>query len=102
MTSWSVIWPIFGSANQLLAGLALLSVAVWLKKSGRNYSMFTIPMTFMMIVTLLALIQLTQANLAAGNYILVVFPVLLFILAIVLAVQGYKEISKKIESPLEK
>jgi carbon starvation protein len=56
----------------------------------------------MMIVTLLALIQLTQANLAAGNYILVVFPVLLFILAIVLAVQGYKEISKKIESPLEK
>ncbi|MGI6704257.1 MAG: carbon starvation protein A [Clostridia bacterium] len=102
MTSWSVIWPVFGSANQLLAGLALLSVAIWLKKSGRNYSMFTLPMTFMMIVTLLALIQLMQANLASGNLILVVIPALLFVLAIVLAVQGYKEISKKVESPLKK
>jgi carbon starvation protein len=53
-------------------------------------------------VTLLALIQLMQANLAAGNLLLVVIPALLFILAIVLAVQGYKEITKKIESPLEK
>jgi hypothetical protein len=43
-----------------------------------------------------------QANLAAGNFILVVIPALLFILAIVLATQGYKEITKKIESPLNK
>jgi carbon starvation protein len=102
MTSWSVIWPVFGSANQLLAGLALLATAVWLKKAGKNYSMFTIPMTFMLVVTLLALIQLIQANMAAQNYILVFFPVLLFILAIVLAVQGYKIIAGKSEAPLEK
>lgn len=102
MTGWDVIWPIFGSANQLLAGLALLSVAVWLKKEGKNYSMFTIPMTFMMVVTLLALIQLMQVNFAAANYILVIFPALLFALAIVLAVQGYKIIAEKTEAPLNK
>ncbi|MBA1335491.1 MAG: Carbon starvation protein A, partial [Firmicutes bacterium] len=90
------------SANQLLAGLALLSIAVWLKKSGKNYSMFTIPMTFMVIVTVLALIQLIQINLAAANYILVVFPVLLLILAVILAVQAYKILGSKTEAPLGK
>lgn len=83
------IWPIFGSANQLLAALSLLAVAVWLKKTGKNYHMLTIPMIFMLVVTLFALVLLIKSNLAAGNYILVVFPVLLFVLAIVLAKEGY-------------
>ena len=84
------IWPIFGSANQLLAGLSLLAVAVWLKKSGRNYHMITFPMIFMITVTMTALVLLIQKNLVAGNLILVVFPIALFILAIFLAVEGYQ------------
>jgi len=90
VAGWSKIWPIFGSANQLLAALALMAVALWLKKSARKFSMLTIPMVFMLIVTLTALGFLIKANLETGNYIMVVFPVLLFILAIVLAIQGYK------------
>lgn len=93
------IWPIFGSANQLLAALSLLAIAVWLKKAGRNYNMLTIPMIFMLVVTLSALVLLIKSNLAAGNYLLVIFPVLLFILAVVLAKEGYSIIfgSKKLE-----
>lgn len=87
---WSKIWPIFGSANQLLAALALMAVALWLKKSMKNFNMLVIPMVFMLIVTLTALGFLIKTNLENANYIMVVFPVLLFILAIVLAVQGYK------------
>src|SRR5690554_1232932 len=86
---YAVIWPIFGSANQLLAALALLAIAVWLKKAKRNFSMLVIPMIFMLIVTLFALVFLIKANLAASNYVLVVFPALLFILALVLAYKGY-------------
>ncbi|MBA1333649.1 MAG: hypothetical protein HPY66_0042 [Firmicutes bacterium] len=59
-------------------------------------------MTFMVIVTVLALIQLIQINLAAANYILVVFPVLLLILAVILAVQAYKILGSKTEAPLGK
>lgn len=92
---YSVIWPIFGSANQLLAALALMAIALWLKKTKRTFSMLVIPMIFMLIVTLTALVFLIQANITTGNYILVVFSVLLFILAIVLAVQGYKILFKK-------
>lgn len=96
---YAKIWPIFGSANQLLAALSLLAIAVWLKKVGRNYHMLTIPMIFMLVVTLTALVLLIKSNLAAGNYILVVFPVLLFILAIILAKEGYSIIfgSKDLE-----
>ncbi|QEK13145.1 carbon starvation protein A [Crassaminicella thermophila] len=88
--SWTAIWPIFGSANQLLAALALITIAVWLKNSGKKYIMFAIPMTFMFIVTITALWQLLQANLAKGNNILVFFAVFLLVLAIVLAVSGIK------------
>ncbi|WMJ76821.1 MULTISPECIES: carbon starvation CstA family protein [unclassified Sedimentibacter] len=94
---YSKIWPIFGSANQLLAALSLLAIAVWLKKTGKNYHMLTIPMIFMLFVTLTALILLIKSNLAAGNYILVIFPVLLFVLAVVLAKEGYSIVFKKDE-----
>lgn len=87
---YEAIWPIFGSANQLLAALALMAVALWLKKSGKSFNMITIPMIFMLIVTLSALVFLVRDNFVDSNYILVVFPIFLFILAIVLAVQGYK------------
>src|SRR5690554_911034 len=86
---YAVIWPIFGSANQLLAALALLAIAVWLKNTGKNYHMLVFPMIFMLVVTLVALVLLIRSNLVASNYVLVVFPALLFVLAIVLAYQGY-------------
>lgn len=92
---YAKIWPIFGSANQLLAALALMAVALWLKKSKKSFNMITIPMIFMLIVTLSALVFLVRDNFIKANYILVVFPVLLFILAIVLAVQGYKILFKE-------
>lgn len=89
---WKNVWPIFGSANQLLAAIALLTVATWLKNQGREYKMFTIPMVFMFIVTLTALIILIQANLATGNFILVITGIILFILALILIKQSWNAI----------
>ncbi|HHW55249.1 MAG TPA: carbon starvation protein A, partial [Firmicutes bacterium] len=79
----------FGSANQLLAGLALLSVSVWLMRRGRNYRPTFYPMVFMLIVTLTALASLIRNNLAAQNYVLGVPGVLLFVLAIFLVIETY-------------
>ncbi|MGB4315313.1 MAG: carbon starvation protein A [bacterium] len=87
--NWAAIWPIFGSANQLLAGLALLSVSVWLMRRGRNYRPTFYPMVFMLIVTLTALASLIRNNLAAQNYVLGVPGVLLFVLAIFLVIETY-------------
>lgn len=79
---YKLVWPIFGSANQLLAALALLALALWLKRSGRKYKMALYPMLFMFAATLSALVLLMKTNLA--NPILLIFAVVLFILAIVL------------------
>jgi len=87
---YTKIWPIFGSANQLLAALSLLAVAVWLKKTGKSYGMLIAPMIFMLVVTLTALVLLVRSNYLAGNYVFVIFPVALFILAVILAVVGYR------------
>ena len=112
MTGYSKIWPLFGAANQLLAALALLTVCAWLGNNGRNNKMFYIPMAFMLVVTLTSLVQTitTQAGkiMAAGGmpldkagnfdwapYAQSILGAALFVLAIVLAVEGCKTIFGK-------
>ncbi len=50
--SLSQIWGVFGAANQLLAGIAMLAVAAWLGNIGKNNKMFFVPMVFMLCATL--------------------------------------------------
>ncbi|MFC2947403.1 carbon starvation CstA family protein [Virgibacillus sediminis] len=52
-----LIWPLFGTSNQLLAGISLLLVSIWLKRLGRNYAVTLIPMIFLMFMTLYAMFQ---------------------------------------------
>jgi carbon starvation protein len=49
-------WPIFGTSNQLLASLTLLAVSVWLVRTGRNAVYTLVPMAFMLVMTLWALV----------------------------------------------
>jgi len=53
--AWKIIWPVFGATNQLLAGLALMVVGVWLKKKGKPIWFVVLPMIFMLAMTLWAL-----------------------------------------------
>jgi carbon starvation protein len=80
------IWPVFGSANQLLAAIALLAVTVWLVRLGRKSMFVTIPMCFMFAVTLAALGTLIFRHLASGNVLLLGVSILLFAVAVALAV----------------
>jgi carbon starvation protein len=81
------IWPIFGSANQLLAGLSLLAVSAWLAKSGKKNFMTVIPMVFMFAVTLSALALVCINNLFLGGSVIIgILAAILFILAIVLII----------------
>ncbi|MBQ9106204.1 MAG: carbon starvation protein A [Mailhella sp.] len=70
MGGWAKVWPLFGAANQLLAGLALLAVAAWLRNAARNHKMLIFPMVFMILVTLSSLFLTFKgkvAVLAAGK-----------------------------------
>ena len=100
---YAEIWPLFGSGNQLLAVLALLACAAFLKKTHRQGVMLWIPMVFMMAVTFTALAttsinlskQLMTTGLSLGNTLQLIFAVLLLILGIIVAVQGIKKLTEK-------
>jgi carbon starvation protein len=53
---WRAIWPVFGSTNQLLAGLALLAVTFWMKRTGRRWLFVAVPTIFMVTMTMSALV----------------------------------------------
>ena len=100
---YAEIWPLFGSANQLLSVLALVACAVFLKKTKRQGVMLWIPMFFMMAVTFTALTMtiiklgtaLTTTGLSLGNTLQLIFAVLLLLLGVIVAVQGIKKLTEK-------
>ena len=102
---YAEIWPLFGSANQLLSVLALVACAVFLKKTKRQGFMLWGPMVFMMAVTFTALgmtiVKLTKAfmttGLDFGNTLQLIFAVLLLILGVLVAIQGIKKLLEKSE-----
>ncbi len=88
--AWQSIWPIFGATNQLLAGLALMIVAVWLKKKGKQIWFVVIPMIFMLGMTLWALfLVIMQYKLSLLGFIGDVL-MLLAMLLIVEAIQIFE------------
>ncbi|MGN0046759.1 MAG: carbon starvation protein A [Eggerthellaceae bacterium] len=103
MTGYTVIWPLFGAANQLLAVLALLAVAAWLGNAGKNNKMFFIPMIFMLCVTLTSLVQTSMAKYALlmsgadpfAPAIQLAIAILLLVLSVVLMVKGFKTLFTK-------
>lgn len=78
------LWPIFGSANQLLAALALLAVSVWLIRSDINPLFTLIPMAFMFAVTISSLALFVWNNVKTESYLLAVMAFALVVLALIL------------------
>jgi carbon starvation protein len=81
------LWPLFGTSNQLLAAISLLLISIWLKRQGRNYMVTFIPMAFVLVMTLWAMIQqvvLEWSGLGAtdGNMLLFILGGIILVFAI--------------------
>lgn len=85
--AWRAIWPVFGATNQLLAGLALLTATVWLKRTGRAFIFVAVPMTFMIATTMTALWMLVGEN---GFTLVGSIAVFLFLLGSLLVVEAVR------------
>ncbi len=99
----SAIWALFGAANQLLAGIALLAVCAWLGEVGKNNKMFFIPMVFMLCATLTSLVQTIIKKFGAigggeavwGDYFQLVFAIAMAVLAVILVIEGIQTFAKQ-------
>ena len=104
--SLSQIWGLFGAANQLLAGIALMAVAAWLGQAGKNNKMFYVPMVFMLAATLTSLILTVKNKIIMigagealwGDWFQLFFAAAMAILAIILVVEGVQTFKKQMDA----
>lgn len=101
---YSNIWPLFGSANQLLSALVLITLCVFLKVTGRTLKTLVPPFVIMLVVTFTALVQRFIAlvnSFASGTGVFMVeglqliVAVLLMILGVTIVVTSGKELIKR-------
>lgn len=99
--AYRLFWVLFGTSNQLLAGLTLLGVSVWLHRSGRRSAYVFLPMVFVLLVTLSSLVLQVLAaarTLAASGAHLDaptlngVVSLLLIVLAAVLVIEASRAV----------
>ena len=85
------LWRLFGTTNQLLAGLALLAVTLYLQQRGKNFWFTGIPMLFMLVSTLTAMVDNLRdfyTTWGEGGGALFVVGSILLVLAVWLAVEA--------------
>jgi len=75
--SWKRLWPIFGATNQMLAGLSLLVLSVYLFRKGRKTIFTLAPMIFLIIMTSTAMVLSLKDFIKSGNWILSILSVIL-------------------------
>ncbi|MCR4407698.1 MAG: carbon starvation protein A [Anaerolineae bacterium] len=103
---WLTIWAAFGAANQLMAGLALMLVSLWLMSEGRKNAWTLYPSIFMIVTTIAALLFLAYTNfkkLATPNIttqaflaslLVGIIALVLVVAAAVLIADGWKALRK--------
>jgi len=75
--SWKRLWPIFGATNQMLAGLSLLVLTVYLYRKGRNILFTLIPLIFLIFMTSTAMVLSLKEFIRSRNWILTILSVFL-------------------------
>ncbi|MAW73140.1 MAG: carbon starvation protein A [Gemmatimonadetes bacterium] len=85
-----IIWPLFGTTNQLLAGLTLLVLSIMLVKLKRRYIFTLVPMVFVTFMALAAAVyQLWGLFYTDPNYVVGVIDVIVIIMAIFVLLESW-------------
>jgi carbon starvation protein len=96
--SYESLWKLFGSSNQLIASITLIGIAAFFVSKKTKIKFIIIPAIFVLITTLAALIYLTfsqQGFINEGNFILAGVSMLMFILGIIVAFEGFKTLKER-------
>lgn len=92
----TILWSLFGTSNQLLAGLALLVVTLYLRSLGRPTLFTAAPMCFMLVVTITALLLSIKNFAVQSNWFLLGFACLILALAVWLIVEAVLTLKRQL------
>ena len=90
-----IIWPLFGSTNQILAGLTLLVITVMLIKMGRPARYTMVPMIFVLFTSSWAALIKLREFYAAGNWLLVTIDLIVVVTTFMVILEAASVISKE-------
>ena len=88
------IWPLFGSTNQILAGMTLLVLSVMLIKLGRPARYTLLPMIFVLITSCWAAVIKLMEFWEASNWLLVVIDIVVLVTSLLVILEAVSVISK--------
>jgi carbon starvation protein len=92
----SILWQLFGTSNQLLAGLSLLVVSLYLRALGRASAHTAVPMAFMLVVTISALLWSMWNFWNQGNWLLLSIAGVILLLALWLVKEAMQTIRQSV------
>ncbi len=94
------LWSLFGSTNQILGALTLLTIAIYLKQRSRNFWPYFIPMVFMMVVTLSAMVTNLSTYWSEGDVLLTSIAGVIFFMSLWLIVEAYLRLRRDEGQPV--
>ena len=94
-----IIWPLFGTTNQLMAGLTLSVLVVILTKLRRPTLPLLIPLVFVTLMSLWAAVLQLRTLFEAGNWLLLGIDVIIIVAAVWVVVEAVASISKARREP---
>ncbi|WP_100444958.1 carbon starvation CstA family protein [Glycomyces xiaoerkulensis] len=91
--AFGVLWQLFGTTNQLLAGLALAVIAVWVLKRRANPLAQLVPLVFLVGMTTWALVVNLRNFIEAGEWVLAPLDAVIFVLAVWMIVEAGRAVA---------
>ena len=92
---WNEIWPIFGSANQLIAALTLIVLTSWLLSKQKSIKYTLVPAIFMLVTTAAALIYKIREYANSSQFLLLFIAVILLLLSVFILYEALRHVRKR-------
>lgn len=83
-----LIWPLFGTTNQLMAGLTLSIIAVMLLRKNRNAIPALVPLVFLLVMTVYALLVQLRGFYDQSNWLLLILDIIILVAALWVIVEA--------------
>lgn len=90
-----IIWPLFGTTNQLMAALTLMIVTVILLRKGKAVWYTLAPLTFLLIMAVFALILQLKSFYLEGNWLLIVMDIIILIATIMVTFESFSVLRRE-------
>ena len=90
-----IIWPLFGTTNQLMAALTLMIVTVILLRKGRTVWYTLAPLSFLLVMTVFALLIQLKTFFTDGNWLLIIMDIIILIATILVTFESLSVLRKE-------